>query len=80
MVKSGGLTQHYAVKQDKINKVWHVYDNWKGEINRTVRTRSMARRYVNGLNKGWITDEMEKEAGRDNATEGEARQGPESSS
>jgi hypothetical protein len=57
---------HFKVSQDKVAKVWHVYDNWEGKVVRTYRTREEARWGVKAYNEGH-TNEVEKEAGGDTA-------------
>jgi hypothetical protein len=51
---------HFKVVQDKATKVWHVYDNWKGEIARTYRTRHEARWSVKAYNGGYAHEVEEK--------------------
>ena len=58
---------HYRALQGPGKHDWYIYDNWKDLIVRTCQTRAEARRITVGMNKGWISDEVEKEAGGDTA-------------
>jgi hypothetical protein len=53
---------HFKVVHDRTTGVWHVYDNWKGEIARTYSTRQKARWGVKAFNEwGYLNDMEEKE-------------------
>ena len=57
----------YKVERERFGIGWHVWDNWGNRIYKTVTNRAECRRLVTGLNKGWITDEVEKETSGDTA-------------
>ena len=52
---------HYRALQGPGKHDWFVYDNWKDLTVRCCSTCAEARRIAVGMNKGWISDEMEKE-------------------
>jgi hypothetical protein len=53
--------KHFKVIPDKAAGVWHVYDNWKGEIARTYSTRQKARWGVKAFNEHGYTMEEKEE-------------------
>jgi hypothetical protein len=70
MVEGGRVSgkQHYRVLKGPGQNDWYVYDNWKDRAVRACPTRAEARRITNGMNGGWIADEMEEAPQADRAS------------